>query len=186
MPLLKNKERYTYAEYFTWPDDERLEIIGGTPAPGIPHQDVAGTIFFLLKGGLKNHPCRVFISPLDVVLSDVDVVQPDVFVICDPRKIKDTHIKGAPDLIFEILSPSTSLKDRREKKHLYEEQGMIEYILLDPLARTAERFALSPEGTYGIGVLYGEDETLPLATRALDIDLSVVFEPSGQGQAQNS
>jgi Uma2 family endonuclease len=106
-----------------------------------------------------------------------------VFVVCDPQKIKDTHIDGAPDLIFEILSPSTSLKDRREKKSLYEEHGVKEYILLDPLAFTAERFVLSDEGRYNPGVLYGEEETLPLDTINFSLNLADVFEIPGRKPA---
>ena len=123
MPRTKTTQRYTYQEYLTWPDDQRWEIIGGiayamTPAPGVGHQRIAGQVFRMVSHALADKPCEPLISPLDVVLSEEDVVQPDVFVVCDPQKIKDTHIDGAPDLIFEILSPSTSLKDRREKKHL--------------------------------------------------------------------
>jgi Uma2 family endonuclease len=185
MPLLKNKEHYTYAEYLTWPDDERWEIIGGiayamTPAPGVWHQQIVISLARILGFYLLRHRCRLMVSPLDVVLSEEDVVQPDVFVVCDPQKIKDTHIDGAPDLIFEILSPSTSLKDRREKKHLYEEHGVKEYILLDPLAFTAERFVLSQEGTYGTGILYGQEETLPLETIDFPLVLADVFNIPGR------
>ncbi|MDX9755387.1 MAG: Uma2 family endonuclease, partial [bacterium] len=76
--------------------------------------------------------------------------------------------------------PSTSLKDRREKKHLYEEHGVKEYILLDPLAFTAERFVLSDEGRYSPGVLFGEEETLPLDTINFPLVLADVFDIPGR------
>lgn len=185
MPLTKSKERYTYQEYLTWPDDQRWEIIAGvayamTPAPGVGHQRIALSLASLLRETLRHAPCEPFLAPVDVVLSEEDVVQPDVFVVCDPQKIKDTHIDGAPDLIFEILSPSTSLKDRREKKHLYEEHGVKEYILLDPLAFTGEHFVLSQEGTYGTGILYGQEETLPLETIDFPLVLADVFNVPGR------
>jgi hypothetical protein len=72
MPLLKNKEHYTYAEYLTWPDDERWEIIGGiayamTPSPGVNHQEILLHLGSILRAHLAHQPCRVFVSALDVV-----------------------------------------------------------------------------------------------------------------------
>jgi Uma2 family endonuclease len=92
---------------------------------------------------LHNRHC-----PTDVVLSDHDVVQPDVFVVCDERKISDQNIRGAPDLVVEVLSPATAGKDRWEKKHLYERAGVLEYILVDPDGQYVERFVLGEDGRF--------------------------------------
>ncbi|MEA3415917.1 MAG: Uma2 family endonuclease [Thermodesulfobacteriota bacterium] len=75
----------------------------------------------------KRVECFVGIAPTDVVFSEHDVVQPDVFVVCDQKKITEANIQSSPDLIMEVLSPATSLKDKREKKNLYEKYGVKEY-----------------------------------------------------------
>src|SRR3989338_2135709 len=129
----KIKHKYTYSEYLTWDDNKRWEIIEGevydmTPAPTTYHQDVVTTLSRCLGNQLEGKSCTVFVSPIDVVLSEENVVQPDVIVVCDKKKILDSHIHGAPDLVIEILSPSTTVKDRREKKDMYEKFGVKEYL----------------------------------------------------------
>ena len=124
--ILKPKtDRYTVADYLSWDDGERWELIGGvaynmSPAPTIRHHDIGINFYSLLRNRLQGKPCKPFIAPVDVVLSDEDVVQPDVLVVCDPAKITPKNIQGAPDFVLEVLSPSTSRKDLREKKALYE------------------------------------------------------------------
>jgi Uma2 family endonuclease len=127
--------RFTYSDYQTWPDDERWEIIGGkayamTPAPSLKHQKALGTLHLKFAGFFLGKASTVFIAPTDVVLDDRNVVQPDLFVVCDKNKMTDANIKGAPDLVIEVLSPSTCLKDKREKKALYERFGVREYLLV--------------------------------------------------------
>ena len=102
-----------------------------SPAPGVWHQNATLVIgsFFLQK--LKGKKCQVFIAPTDVLLSDDNVVQPDVFIVSDSKKITNRCIDGAPDVVFEVLSPSTSLKDKRTKKDLYEKFGVKEYVLVN-------------------------------------------------------
>jgi Uma2 family endonuclease len=87
----KSDHKFTYAEVLTWPDSERWEIIDGgaydkTPAPTIRHQRIVGRFFRLIDTALQNHPCQVFVSPIDVVFSEHDVVQPDIVVVCDPGR----------------------------------------------------------------------------------------------------
>jgi len=128
MPAAEKIKRYTYADYLTWPDEERWELIDGTPynmspAPSFRHQRVAGLFFHVFEGKLKGRSCTAGIAPTDVVLSDFDVVQPDVFVVCDKKKITDANIQGAPNLVIEVLSPATTLKDRREKKSFMKNTG---------------------------------------------------------------
>jgi Uma2 family endonuclease len=182
--VLKPKsERYTVADYMGWDDDERWELIDGiaynmSPAPAIRHHDAASNLFVILRQRLKGKPCKPFIAPVDVVLSEIDVVQPDVFVVCDPAKITPKNIQGAPDFIVEVLSPSTSRKDLREKKALFERVGVAEYLVLDPLERYAQLFRLDANGRFGAAEVYGPDESLNLRVLGEEaLDLAQVFEP---------
>ena len=182
IPEPKLNRKFTYQDYLTWPDDEHWEIIDGaayvmSPAPIIPHQDVTGNIFHILKTALKGKPCRPYISPADVVLSDMDIVQPDVFVVCDPNKKTTKNIQGAPDLIFEVLSPSTAKKDRWDKKRLYAKTGVKEYILVDPDALFAERYLLQENGEYDHGEIFSDQQEIPLQSiPGLTLPLWEVFE----------
>jgi len=92
----RRSEKFTYDDYITWSDDERWELIDGvpynmSPAPSILHQEIVSNLHYILKHNLKGQPCRPFLAPTDVVLSEVNVVQPDVFVVCDKRKIREKH-----------------------------------------------------------------------------------------------
>jgi Uma2 family endonuclease len=195
VPLVERiKKKYTYNDYIKLPDEERWELINGapyniTPAPSINHQNAAGTFYSNLKQKLQGSPCKPFIAPADVVLSEFDVVQPDVFVVCDEKKITDANIQGTPDLIVEVLSPSTALKDKREKKVLYEKYGVKEYIVIDPIEFYIERFVLK-EGMYGEPELLGPQDVLMLhCLENVDIPLWEVFEVEKvkpEGKMKNS
>ncbi|HOX92416.1 MAG TPA: Uma2 family endonuclease [Spirochaetales bacterium] len=139
---LKAGQTFTVADWKAWPEGERWELINGeafcmSPAPTRIHQKIAGELFYLLKQFLQKKPCEVLIAPIDVFLPDTPgeppaetedtVVQPDVLVVCDPEKLVDEGIRGAPDFIAEVLSPSTASKDLEIKKGLYEKHGVREY-----------------------------------------------------------
>ena len=123
--------QFTYSDYLNWPDEERWEIIDGqawnmSPAPSIRHQKIVGNIHGTLFQAKAKFPnCTLFTAPTDVVLDDINIVQPDVLVVCDSKIIGDKNIQGTPELIFEVLSPSTAAKDKREKMMLYEQFGAI-------------------------------------------------------------
>jgi len=141
---LKQDGHYTVADYKSWNDDVRRELIGGviydmSPAPRIGHQDLALDIASELKRCLADKPCVPFVAPVDVYLfpdddeEDADdVVQPDVLVVCDRGKIRDDGVHGAPDLVVEVLSPSTAHKDLGDKRDLYERAAVKAYGLLYP------------------------------------------------------
>ena len=140
---LKPDGRYTVADYKSWNDDVRRELIGGviydmSPAPRQGHQGLGLDIASELKHYLADKPCVPFIAPIDVYLfpddgeDSHDVVQPDVLVVCDRSKIHDDGIHGAPDLVIEVLSPSTAHKDLGDKRDLYERAAVKEYWLLNP------------------------------------------------------
>lgn len=174
--------RYTWTDYQTWSDDERWELIDGvaynmSPAPSTRHQAIAGNFFSCLYRHLTGKTCRPFMAPTDVRLSETDVVQPDILVICDPGKITPSHIEGAPELVVEVLSPSTSAKDLREKKWLYQRSGVREYIVVDPLEFYVQRFLLSGEGRYGEPEVFGPEDVIPLVVLdGLTVDLREILE----------
>ena len=185
--IVKTKaERYTVADYMSWDDGERWELIDGvaynmSPAPTIKHHDIGMNFYSQLRDRLKGKPCKPFAAPVDVVLSELDVVQPDIFVVCDPTKITPKNIQGAPDFVAEILSPSTSRKDLREKKALYERSGVVEYLVLDPLELYAQLFRLNENGRYDPGEIYGPEESLSLEILGGEVvDLKEVFEIGGE------
>jgi len=155
------ERRYTYADYLTWPDDFRCELIEGkvymmSPAPTLRHQDVVGEVFRQLANTLKGKPCHPGISPLDVRLpklgrkknDEETVVQPDVLVVCDPSKLDARGVKGAPDWVVEVLSPSTASKDQILKRRIYESAGVREYWLVHPIDRVLSVYVLQ-DGAYG-------------------------------------
>ncbi|HLC16134.1 MAG TPA: Uma2 family endonuclease [Thermodesulfovibrionia bacterium] len=176
---LKTQKLYTYEDYQTWPDEERWEIIDGvaydmSPAPLIKHQNIAVNFLILLRQSLKSN-CYTAIAPTDVVFDRFNVVQPDVFVVCDQSKITEKNVQGAPDLIIEILSPSTELKDRKKKKSLYERHGVKEYITVFTDKNYVERYFLQ-DGKYGESELFNWDEILRLKCFDIEINLWEIFE----------
>jgi Uma2 family endonuclease len=160
----RDGQLHTYAEYLTWPDDMRYELIDGAaylmapPASTLDHQDFAGEIYLQLRLALEGKPCRVFIAPVDVRLPKSDeadepvdtVVQPDVLVVCDPGKLdRKRGVRGAPDFAVEVLSASTASHDHVRKRRIYERAGVREYWLVHPTARIVTIYRLE-NGTFGI------------------------------------
>jgi Uma2 family endonuclease len=137
---------FTYDDYIALPDDgKRYEIIEGdlsmTPAPSPRHQAVQLRLGSLLLAFLDKHSLgRVFVSPIDLVLSMVDVVQPDLLFVGQSRSniIAEKNIVGIPNLIIEILSPSSTTRDQKEKLNLYQRYGLPEYWIVDPDSQTVE------------------------------------------------
>ncbi len=184
MPILKEKERYTYKDYCGWPDEERWELIDGvaydmTPAPILRHQDIVLNLGGILKNALKEKQCIVGIAPTDIVLSDHDVVQPDVYVVSDKTKITEKNIQGAPDFVAEILNPSTSKKDRWIKKKLYEKYGVREYLIIDPDGEYIERYLLVDKGKFDQGEAFDTDSVMQLKSLSgLKISVQDMFSKS--------
>ncbi|MBF0474211.1 MAG: Uma2 family endonuclease [Deltaproteobacteria bacterium] len=184
-----NNERYTYRDYLTWDDDERWELIDGvpynmSPAPTRRHQRISLDVATQLNNFLSGTPCEVYAAPFDVRLPKGDeadnqvdtVVQPDIVVICDPAKLDDRGCRGAPDFVVEILSPSTSEKDRTIKLALYENRGVKEYWIIDPENNTITVHRQGPDGRYGAPVIHEGRGYLEMATLpGLEIDLDATF-----------
>lgn len=155
------QHRFTYADYLQWPDGERWELIDGTayamaPAPTISHQTLVLNIAKQIDDALDGAPCRALIAPVDVLLPATDeadeqtatVVQPDILVVCDPAKLTERNVRGAPDWIIEVLSPATARHDHLTKRALYERAGVREYWLVHPVDRVITVYTLK-DGQYG-------------------------------------
>lgn len=149
MVLPVEKERYTFADVLTWSENERIEIINGEAVMMVPpsriHQKISGEIFRQFANYLEGKKCEVYPAPLGVRLfekdgdvpDDVDtVVEPDISVICDKNKLDKHGCKGAPDMVIEVLSPSTLRHDRFVKLALYQQAGVREYWIVEPETRT--------------------------------------------------
>ena len=140
------KKVYTYADYSSLPEGSHYQLIGGdlvmTPAPSTYHQRISKRIEFIFVGFLekKSDMAEVLYAPIDVYFSDKEVYQPDIIVISRERIdiIGEDKIEGAPDLIVEILSPSTAYYDLRHKKDVYARGGVREYWIVDPLEKSIE------------------------------------------------
>ena len=157
--------RFTYGQYREWPDDERWELINGEAwamsSPTEWHQILLVRLIRKFGDFLDNKPCRFLPAPFDVLFpkgseadDEVDtVVQPDIVVFCDRSKLREPNARGAPDLVVEILSPSTSRKDLNEKFRLYERGGVREYWVVDPFAASLCIFRPGAEGRFDRGEL---------------------------------
>ena len=184
------EERYTYGDYRTWDDDLRWELIYGeafcmSPGPGTAHQSLAAKLFTKLGGYFEGKECQAFFAPFDVMLPygdepeyEIDtVVQPDIMVVCDKSKLQDNGIKGAPDVVFEILSPSTTQRDLDDKFRLYERAGVKEYVIVDPRNNVVFAHRRDAEGRFSWRKVYGADDVLEFGMfPELKIPLSPVWE----------
>jgi len=160
MALPAEKARYTFADVLAWDENERVELIDGEAfmmaPPSRVHQKVSFEIGRQLGNYLEGKKCEVYLAPFGVRLfeqeddcpEDVDIlVEPDVSVVCDPSKLDDAGCKGAPDLVMEILSPTTTRHDRFTKFNLYQRAGVREYWIVDPSDKSVQVFVLE-EGHY--------------------------------------
>jgi len=186
------KKRYTYADYLTWMDDKRRELIDGfahmMAGPLRIHAQLSLNISLGIKSFLKNNKrkCQVYHAPFDVRLplngsnddnKIYDVVQPDICVVCDLNKLDDRGCIGAPDLIVEVLSPSTLKYDWNYKFNLYEKAGVKEYWIVDPKAKMISVFLLQSDGKFDNGTFYECNQKAPVFIfEGLEIDLNELFE----------
>jgi len=184
-------KRYTYADYLTWWDDVRRELIEGfiklLPAPRSIHAEVSFNLLVNFGTILKKHKgkCKVFPAPFDVRLPKngetendkiCTVVQPDISVICDLSKIDEKGCLGAPDMIVEVLSPSTFKRDAYEKFVLYEKSYVKEYWIVSPNDKTIHVFLLQSDGKYDAGTVFERKGKVPVHVfDNYPIDLEDIF-----------
>ncbi len=179
---------YTFADYLTWSDEERWEIIRGkpycmSPAPSVRHQLISGEFYTQIHNFLSGKDCRVLAAPLDVRFGKnlqpadriTDVVQPDILVVCDPEKLDEKGCKGPPDFIAEIISPSTVSRDYILKRELYEKNRVREYWILHPFDNIVHVNILE-NSVYRISIHEGKGELAISVLPGLRINLDKVFQ----------
>jgi Uma2 family endonuclease len=175
---------YTCADVYSWDEDVRAEIIEGElfmmAPPDRAHQDISRELFGPLYNFLKGKTCKAYAAPFGVRpfpkadLSDDTLVEPDIVVVCDPSQLDKRGCNGAPNLVIEILSPSTSRKDQKIKFRLYQKAGVQEYWIVDPESRVVQVHILN-NGNY-ITTVYDEtDEVKVSVLPGCVINLKEVF-----------
>ncbi len=178
---------YTYTDYLTWQFEERVELIKGKvfkmAAPSSWHQSTSMDFSGIFWQYFKNKPCKVYAAPFDVRLPIVKgnksytVVQPDLCVICDKNKIDIKGCLGSPDLVVEILSPSTSKVDLYDKFYLYQEAKVKEYWIVYPNQKQVLVYILNKENKYiGLKPLTEDDKLKSVLFPDLEFDLKRIFD----------
>ena len=160
----KMQGEYTVSDYYALPGEKRAELIDGIfydmSSPLLIHQDIAGIIYHQIIDYVMKHngPCKPFISPVDIELGTdhKTMVQPDVFIVCDPSKLRRWGVYGAPDFILEILSPATRRKDMSVKLSKYIASGVREYWMLDIEKRRLIIYELVDQADVRVLPLQGE------------------------------
>lgn len=160
------------------------ELIGGkfvamSPSPAINHNRVIGNIYRIFAHYLNGRRCEPFADGVDVYLTEEDRFIPDMMVVCDPDKVKADGVYGAPDLVVEVLSPSTMRNDRMGKKEVYQTCGVREYWLVDPENRTIEQYLLQ-DGKLELNMVYAScrDDELERMSEQEKAELETHFQCS--------
>jgi Uma2 family endonuclease len=167
---------YREADYLALPDEPRCELLYGRfvlmTSPVVRHQEVVGRLFRFLLDFADAHEGRAILAPMDVRLADHSVVQPDVLYVGPENKgVLHDRVRGAPDLVVEVLSPSTARRDLGEKLKLYAESGIREYWVVDPVGKAFE-FLVADAGGFRVAMADAEEiyRSPVLAELVLDID----------------
>ncbi len=186
---------YTYADYFKWRFEERVELIKGkifkmSPAPNRFHQEVVGSIYMHIRVFLQDKPCKVYVAPFDVRLPRklnndeeiITVLQPDVCVVCDLAKLDKRGCIGAPDIVVEVLSPGNNAKELKNKYNAYEEAGVKEYWVVSPQDQWLRVYTLV-DGKFIESPFYtaGDIVTTPILP-GFSLDLTVLFKDSNEDE----
>ena len=174
------EQLHTIEDYYALPDDQRAELIDGVfydmGAPSKQHQTILGDLYILFRECKDKHkmPCSVLFAPLDVRLDrdDYTMVQPDLLVFCHDDDPNSIRYEGAPDLLVEILSPSTRMKDMILKLHKYQRAGVREYWIVDPENRKVTVHFFEEENYEP--VMYGFKDMIPV--RISSGECSIDFE----------
>lgn len=146
------------SDNLAYQEEFRDEVLNGkivmmSPRPSVKHSRIAGNIFWIFRNYLNKKRCVPFTDGVDLYLSEKDRFVPDFMVVCDREKIKAKGVYGAPDLVVEILSPSTAKNDRGYKKSVYESSGVPEYWIVSPSEQSIEVYRLR-EKRYVLDNLY--------------------------------
>lgn len=190
MGMPEEKRKYSYAEYMSLDEDFLCEVLDGeiismSPSPTPKHQDVVDELTAEFKMFLRGKECMAFSSPIDVCLfaehemkyeEIKDWVQPDLIVVCDRSKIGEKNIIGAPDLVIEVLSPSTTKNDRLIKYKNYEKAGVREYWIVDPYHMSVEVYELNKNSFDRTGIYLKEDNLNVGILEGFSINLGNIFK----------
>ena len=179
--LEKQAKRWTYEEYYRLDDDQRYELIEGnllmSPAPDTWHQNWLNDINLFLSQFVKQRKLgRIFIAPIDVVFDPENTVQPDIVFVsaANADMVQRRAIFGTPDLLIELVSPSSVKRDRYDKKDLYARFGVKEYWIGDPANKSLEILTLK-EGRYELHCAAEEKGKLTsLVLAGLEFDLTEI------------
>ena len=181
---------YTYADYLLWRFKEQVELLRGklfkmSPAPREIHQRVSMRLSGELYAFFKERTCRLYSAPFDVRLpmkgkgtadnQIYTIVQPDLCVVCDLEKIDGRGCIGAPDLVVEILSPSNSRKDLKDKYEIYQEAGVSEYWIVDADDKAIYRYVLEGDIYIGLPPVSEGDVFSSKKFPEMEIDTKIVF-----------
>lgn len=187
-PRETTARKLTYEDYCRIPADGlRHEILDGvhvvSPAPRRRHQRVVGNLFTYLQNFLWDRGGgEVFLAPFDVLLSEVDVLQPDLLFVSDARLdlLDEVNCKGSPDLVVEVLSPSTSRRDQVDKRARYEAHDVLEYWIVDPETETLRVYRRDQAGRLELEAELQKDRGGVLRTPLLS-DFAVPIEEVFRG-----
>ena len=181
----QTKTKCNVEEYLNLPEGEPYQLIGGkltlTPAPGWPHQRISRKIEMRLAAHIEKHKLgELFYAPTDVFLSNENVFQPDLLFISKGREellSENGIINGSPDLVIEILSPSTAIIDTIEKKEIYEKYGIKEYWIVDGEGYTVYVYVLKDSG-YELEQKAGKGEKVhSIVVKNFELSIDEVFNP---------
>ncbi len=176
-------QRWTYEDYLKLDDDKRYEVLEGEllemPAPSTTHQRLVKRIVMLLDSFVeKKNLGEVFVSPVDVILSDTNVVQPDVVFVSKENSeiVKERGIFGSPDLVVEVISPSTLKRDTEDKKRIYAKHGVKELWLVFPGERAVEVFTLKNNFYEVCSFGYEEGKVKSCTLKDFELNLGELFK----------
>ena len=174
--------KFTYRDYLLLPEQDRRELIEGdfylNPVPNPRHQLILGNLTAALWGYVKENALgEVLFAPVDVVFSDEDVVQPDILFVSEEKReiLTEANITGAPDLIIEILSPSTADRDQNLKMSLYSRAGVREYWIVDPTDETVRVLELGSKG-YEVDKTYTAGKVPSSVLPGSNLEIGDIFD----------
>ncbi|PAV30446.1 endonuclease [Virgibacillus profundi] len=185
MSQLDKNKYYSLEEFLDYvKEEERAELYEGAPVFMSPasyeHEGVVANLIVAFGNALKGKTCQVFGSNLQVIFPFKDdkkgnkdvTVLPDISVVCDKNKLRNKRCYGSPDLIIEVLSPSTARNDRLFKRNYYEKAGVKEYLIIDPHNKNIEKYVLH-SNSYHLEEIFDLENQLFQSTLFPDIKFSI-------------
>ena len=189
---------FTYTDYLRWPETERWQLLDGhahaMAPPSLNHQRVVSRLISQLDQQLRGKHCEALAAPVGVRLPEAGtadeftrtVFEPDIVVVCDPAKLDARGVRGAPDFIIEVLSPSTASFDLIEKRQRYDEAGVRELWLIDipsgVITRYRQDTTQHPPRFSAAEILRAEGQIPVTALENLSLDLDFIAALRTEGE----